>query len=60
MKYQFFQRDLPDLRNQLKKEEVKYLAAIERSDSGSLIKIKERMIILQDQLQRARTGYNGL
>jgi hypothetical protein len=60
MKYQFFQRDLPDLRNQLKKEEVKYLAAIERSDTGSLIKIKERMIILQDQLQRARTGYNGL
>ena len=60
MKHQFFAQDASSIRAELSKQENKYLEAIERgAASADLESIKLRILMLDKQLKRAATGYQG-
>lgn len=58
MKYQFFAQGTSALKAELKKEEKKYMAAVNRNaGTPELASLKERIIMLHTQLCRAVNGY---
>lgn len=60
MKYQFFAQGPAALKAELKKEEKKYMAAIERGAVPTeLSMIKERILVLHAQLGRSANLYSN-
>lgn len=59
MKYQFFAQGESSIRAELRKEEKKYLLAVDSGASAAeLDSIKQRILMLDIQLKRAASGYS--